>query len=332
MNSIIFPKKKGFIASIIAGMILIYACQRTEYDLLDPESAGVFTLYNTSNGLPGNQVKAIQLDSRGNMWFTFPGYGTAKYNDSGWSYYEASNSPLLNNIVNCLAVDGSGKLIFGTSNGLSTLTTDNQWNSYVDPVSSMYVNSIKVASNGWIWIGTESQGFYVNNGSGYTKTVSAKYNSVNTIEEDIDGNIFLGTDSGLIKWNGTSYSFLSVSNGLPDNRITSLHFDSKERLWIGTRGGKTVSWIDLKGMHQLLLMTGRDSCFVKDIREDRRGNIWFATLNQGIIRYDGVIPYSFTEATGFPEDNVNCIGEDKEGNLWFGLNSKGLVKYTLPIN
>jgi ligand-binding sensor domain-containing protein len=326
-------KYVGLPAAILMFLMLFNACEHKKYDLLDPETAGKLTIYNTLSGLPGNSVNAVELDSRNNLWFSFPGNGSAKYSDNVWTYYKTNNSPILSNSVTCLGTDANGKIIFGTGAGLSILSDNNVWSTYVDPVSSMYVNTIKVTSNGWIWVGTQGQGFYVNNGSGYVKTLSTRYKNVNVIEEGIQGNVFLGTDSGLIKWDGAGYSYITITNGLPVNKVTSLRLDRKERLWIGTDGGKTVTWIDKGGMHQLNLMTGSDSIFVKDIWEDRRGDIWFATYKNGLIRYDGVIPHGFNSVlNGFPEDKVNCIGEDKDGNLWFGLYSKGLVKYTLPID
>jgi ligand-binding sensor domain-containing protein len=336
MNGIIIRKKNSLWAVTLVFVILLYACQRTEYFLLDPETAGVWTLYTTADGLPSNQVRDIKLDSKNNLWVTFPGYGMAKLANNTWTYYRASTTPLLNDGVICVAEAADGKMIFGTSNGLSILsatTSGNVWSSYLDPVTSMYVNSIKVASNGWIWVGTQNQGFYLNKGSGFIKNFTDLYKNVNVIEEGPQGNIFIGTDNGIIKWDGTAYTYLTTSNGLPSNKIRSLRLDSKERLWIGTEGGKDVSWIDRRGMHQVNLMTGSDSVFVKDIFEDRSGDIWFATFNNGVIRYDGVLPHSYKfSLNGFPEDKVYSIGEDNEGNLWFGLYSRGLVKYTLPIN
>ena len=320
------------VAGIIILLILYISCDHTEYDLIDPSEAGVWTLFDTNDGLPSNQVQDIKRDSKDNLWFTFPGYGTAKFDGSNWTYFRSTNSPLLTNIVNCLAEDAEGNIIFGTSAGLSILSDNNQWDSIVDPVSNMYVNTIKVASNGWIWIGTREQGFYVNNGTGFVKTLSDTYKNVNVIEEDASGNIWLGTDNGLIKWDGTAYSYLTTKEKLPHNKISSLFSDSKERLWVGTLGGRTVSWIDRRGIHQLSLITGKDSCFVNDIIEDRTGNIWFATYNDGLVRFDGVIPHSIKEANGLPENSIHSIGEDKYGNLWFGLYSKGLVRYTLPID
>jgi ligand-binding sensor domain-containing protein len=332
MSGIMFCKKAGTFAVVVIFLMIGYSCERTDYELLDPESAGKWTLYTTADGLPGNEVSDIQLDRRNNLWCSFPGYGTASYDYSTWTLYRTATTPLLNDNVNCLAEASDGGIIFGTADGLSVLSENNVWSSFYEPATTLYINTIKVASNGWIWVGTQDQGVYVNDGSGYTKVPIDSYKTVNTIEEGVQDNIFIGTDSGIIRWDGIAYSHITMADGLPDNKVTAMYFDREERLWVGTDAGKSVSWIDRSGIHDLNLMTGTANISVRDIWEDRKGDIWFATSGNGIIRYDGVIPNSFKEYNGFFENKVNCIGEDKDGNLWFGLFSKGLVKYTLPID
>jgi ligand-binding sensor domain-containing protein len=334
MQTSVVLKHRCNTAVILVSLMLFIACERNAYQLLDPASAGEWTLYTTADGLPSNQVRYIKLDSKNNLWFTFPGYGIAKFDNESWTYYRTGATPLLNDGVICLAEASDGRIIFGTSDGLSILGNNNVWSSYIDPVTSMFVNTIKIGSNGWIWVGTQDQGFYLNknDGLGFIKNLTALYKNVNIIEEGFEGNIFLGTDNGIIRWDGTNYSYLTTVNGLPHNKVTSIRLDTKERLWIGTDGGKTVSWIDRNGMHQLNLMTGSDSLFVKDILEDRKGDLWFATYNNGLIRYDGIVPHVIKVFDGTLENKVNCIEQDKDGNLWFGLNSKGVVKYTLPID
>jgi ligand-binding sensor domain-containing protein len=324
----------GTFAGILLFLIFSVSCERNDYELLDPATAGVWTLFDTDDGLPGNNVTDIKLDSKDNLWMTFPGQGIAKYTDGRWTYYRTTTSPLLSNTVSCVAETSDGSLLFGTSTGISILSGTNTWTSYLDPLVTMIVTAVKVASDGTVWVGTAGQGFYVNAGSGFAKTSVEAFKTitVNSIEEDADRNIWIGTNNGLIKWNGSSFSFLNVVNGLPDKRISTLLWDTKRKLWIGTRGGKTVSWIDTKGIHQLSLLNGRDSCSVNDIFEDRSGNVWFATASDGLIKYNGVIPYTYKTNNGFPENTINSIGEDKYGNLWFGLATKGVVRYTLQIN
>ena len=66
-----------FAAFTMVFLMLFTACERNNYELLDPASAGQWTYFTTVEGLPGNRVTDIQLDSKNNLWFTFPGQGTA---------------------------------------------------------------------------------------------------------------------------------------------------------------------------------------------------------------------------------------------------------------
>jgi ligand-binding sensor domain-containing protein len=63
---------------------------------------------------------------------------------------------------------------------------------------------------------------------------------------------------------------------------------------------------------------------VRNIKQDRKGNIWFAAW-QDIIRYDG---RSFTNITS----KVGSVGfvsvlEDRKGNFWFGTMGSGVYYY-----
>jgi streptogramin lyase len=66
--------------------------------------------------------------------------------------------------------------------------------------------------------------------------------------------------------------------------------------------------------------------FVRTIHQDRKGNYWFGTNGDGIIRYDGQTLEKITIADVSPRIRVLEIKEDKAGNIWFGT-SDGLIKY-----
>lgn len=319
-------------ASAIAASML-NSCEKTRYDLLDPESAGVWTLYNTQTGLPSNQVKDIVRDRDDNLWVTFAASGAGKLTDDVWTFYQTSNSDILSNAVTALASRSDGTVIIGTSNGLSFVSSSGVWTSYKDPaVTTMNITCITETPDGWIWVGTQGQGFYVNDGSGFFQIYSASFANVRAIISDRDNNVYIGTDNGLLKWDGSGYTLYTTAHGLPSNQVMALFSDSRGRIWISASGGLTVAYLYDSVISQLSLMNGTAGTNVRDIYEDRRGDIWFATWDDGLIRYDGVIAHSYKVYNGFFEDDVNCIGEDSDGNLWFGLYSEGLVKYTLPIN
>jgi len=66
--------------------------------------------------------------------------------------------------------------------------------------------------------------------------------------------------------------------------------------------------------------------FVRSMYQDKKGNYWFGTNGNGIIRYDG----DTLERVNIEQSPkwlaVRKIIEDEVGNIWFGTSS-GLVKY-----
>ena len=314
----------------ILQVILLSSCEKVPDDLKNPAEAGKWTVFKTTTGLPGNQVRGTFCDSNGNMWFAISSNGAAKYAKGSWTYYKTSNSGILSNGVTCISEDADGNILFGTSNGVSILETDNTWSYWRHPTLTLFITCIKTDKDGNIWFGTSNQGFFLFDGSQIYQAIYPGLETINDIEEDSKGNIWIGTDNGLIKIDETSITLLTMSDGLPDDIVTAIFADSQDRLWIGTYFGKTVSWIDTKGIHQQSLFNGR-IMEINDICEDAAGNIWFATYTSGLIRYNNGVPYSYKKYNGFPEDDALTAASDKDGNVWFGLYSKGLSRYSLPI-
>ncbi len=73
-------------------------------------------------------------------------------------------------------------------------------------------------------------------------------------------------------------------------------------------------------------LNGMVSEFVRTMYQDKKGNYWFGTNDNGLIRYDG----QTLERVAIEQKQkfvaVRTIVEDKVGNIWFGTSS-GLVKY-----
>ena len=58
--------------------------------------------------------------------------------------------------------------------------------------------------------------------------------------------------------------------------------------------------------------------YVVDVFEDTKGNLWFGTMSDGAVRYDGKTLTYFSVKDGLCDNTVVSIAEDKEGNIWFG--------------
>ena len=65
---------------------------------------------------------------------------------------------------------------------------------------------------------------------------------------------------------------------------------------------------------------------MRNMLEDRGGDIWFATFG-GPIRYDGQVFTNFAEEVGLPQRRIFSLLEDRAGVLWFGSITGGASRY-----
>ncbi|MEZ4919954.1 MAG: two-component regulator propeller domain-containing protein [Saprospiraceae bacterium] len=68
------------------------------------------------------------------------------------------------------------------------------------------------------------------------------------------------------------------------------------------------------------------SQYIRSIFQDSKGNLWFGTIGEGVVRYDVKSLTYFSNPEGFNAQSVFAINEDKNGNLWFGTD-EGVYKY-----
>ena len=62
------------------------------------------------------------------------------------------------------------------------------------------------------------------------------------------------------------------------------------------------------------------------VLEDRKGSFWFGTIGSGVYYYDGISFQNFTTREGLFNNEIGFIYEDKAGHIWFGGNG-GASRY-----
>lgn len=67
--------------------------------------------------------------------------------------------------------------------------------------------------------------------------------------------------------------------------------------------------------------TAQISEYIVEILEDRKGNLWFGTVSDGAVRFDGKSLTYFTTSDGLCDNTVVSMAEDKAGNIWFGTHA-----------
>ena len=98
----------------------------------------------------------------------------------------------------------------------------------------------------------------------------------NAIAETEDGFIWIGSYSGLIRYDGCNFVRIDSASGIAS--VVSLFVDSKQRLWIGTNDSGVA--LMSKGFLQLFgKADGLTASSVRSITEDEKGEIYLATTS-----------------------------------------------------
>jgi ligand-binding sensor domain-containing protein len=134
------------------------------------------------------------------------------------------------------------------------------------------------------------------------------------IIQDRNGNIWIASFEGIIKYDGTS--FTNITSKVSSARFFSVLEDRKGNFWFASVGSG-IYYFDGKTFQNLTTKEGLASDVVTTIYEDKTGTIWFGTLD-GVSRYDGTSFQNFTTKEGLPHNDVNTITEDKTGKFWIG--------------
>ena len=88
-----------------------------------------------------------------------------------------------------------------------------------------------------------------------------------------------------------------------------------------------IKSLDRKGTWRTYsIADGLSSLRIQHIAEDSEGYLWFATWDNGAIRFDGNAFQTFTQQDGLCSDLIITIYMDSQKRLWFGT-SKGVCWY-----
>ncbi len=140
---------------------------------------------------------------------------------------------------------------------------------------------------------------------------------VNAILQDRNGYIFVGTNSGLFKLDGTNKTVFTKVDSLPTDQITALAQDASGKIWCGHKNGK-ISILDNNRITLFSPPEGMPTMSISDILFDRNGVLWFSTLNDGIYFYFSERLYRLDDIEGLPDLFAYDLEEDAEGNIWVG--------------
>lgn len=140
---------------------------------------------------------------------------------------------------------------------------------------------------------------------------------VKVIQQDSMGYLWVGTQSGLSRFDGISFTNYSVDNGLPDNHIEGICVDEKGQVWVGTPEG--IAKFDGKKFKAFLF---EETQRINDI-EFFHGKMHIATN-------DGLVVFADDQFTPIPNEGeelyIRSLKNYKDSVLYCGTKT-GLFEY-----
>ncbi len=171
------------------------------------------------------------------------------------------------------------------------------------------------------------------------------HSTVNCILQDSRGFMWFGTDDGLNKYDGYTFTVYRHTpddpRSLSDNQVLSLFEDASGVLWVGTDGGLNQFRRD---SGQFIRYDAGDFQNVTDEPEEYRnvvwamdehpaGVLWIATYGGGLVKFD-LDTETFTSYAPDPADPrlwghewISAMLIDRSGNVWIGTHSEGLDRF-----
>ena len=321
----------------------------------------VFQTLGIGDGLRSNSVTSLLADSRGYLWIgTYQGLNRYDGHEVKTRFPE-SNDPQLHEVfsqsVSSIEEDAEGRIwiecesgayyLYDTRTTRFSATATQLLNDIGIHCKGRY--KVKVGEKGALWVLTENAIFRYDCHTKELKNWQVKLQlpgkSADVIVEMSDG---LYISAGHTVWH-----FLTSTGELQRETLpkvmqqsigeNSLMTDADGTLWIySTReeyicryivGGRCV-----REMVSLPHTTGASqNNAIRDMIDDRRGNIWIATDHLGLFTYNkktGTITamrHQRHQMQSLASDNVTCLTTDRDGTIWVGHLKTGL-SYTSDAN
>lgn len=313
--------------------------------LMTPNELSVknYSHTNNYNSIAPNPINAIIEDKEGNLWVgnVEGGISMKRKETDTFIHFTAEQNRLPHNSISAFAIDEKNRLWVGTwGNGICAIDLNTK--TVIESTRMLQGNFIGtiVADNinKGIWVATTTSIYHISTDGQLQKPISnPKLNNIRGAiggAIDNDGNLWLGTEKGLVIANLNTFRPDSIKYNIINNRLDDSSqkinprilfiFKAKNgTMYVGTNGyGLCYKTPDESRFHNINVDDGLPNSCVKGIAEDQQGNIWVST-NFGLCMID---PRTYKSETFTTDDGLidNCFylnaayTSPSTGNIFFG--------------
>jgi signal transduction histidine kinase/ligand-binding sensor domain-containing protein len=296
---------------------------------------GVVTAYTTKDGLPGNVVRALEENGRGNVVVETDN-GTTSVKGTQIvpvAVDKLTSANATGEIVHAVRLAG-GDFAQASKAAveLHQAKANLRWTAGKE-LPGTRIQALFGDREGTLWIGTN--GGLVRWAGGKVErlpvTDPLATQSVLAIMEDREGNLWVGTETGgLHILRDERFRTFGVREGLSSDATTTVVEDNAGTLWVGTTGNGLNSVARAgSGLGRVKTYTVRDgllSDVILSLAAAPNGDLWVGTPD-GLSRIRKGAVVSFTSADGLSDDFIRSLLVDGDGSVWIGTR-RGLTHWT----
>jgi signal transduction histidine kinase/ligand-binding sensor domain-containing protein len=308
---------------------------------------------DNSNGMPPIAVHAIHEDLQGRLWAG--GSKLLCLNGGTYQEYRLAGEGSQNR-VKSITQTRDGTMWVGTIGGLYSMVSGADSFRKVKETSGT-VRFLRETSDGTLWIGTIGHGIYKywkRQFSQMTAPESLPSNTVLNLFEDIESNIWVGTQAGMLRLSKTPIQTVTLPDagdydaetvyqdpngdlwiaaanlfrfrdgkatrvrlpGISGVRIRNVFRDNEDTLWIGTEGRGVFRLSGTNSAHYMV-KDGLVNNFIRAFLQGRDGSTWVAT-DEGVSRWRDGRFTNYQERDGLCYFSTRTLAEDRNGDIWVG--------------
>lgn len=277
----------------------------------------------TPKGSPIGPVLGLLADGEGNLWVRLQGPGLLRYRDGKFEDY-TTRFGISEVAVTQMCRAADGRAVFATIlNGIVAYDQGKLSSVASAPhLPNFLVTSMALRPDGAYWMGTRDSGlFHLGDGKlPATRDVSTE-RQINALLSANAKQLWIGTDKGLLLWNGAELTQVGPNSSLRTRQILSLSQDDDGNIWVGTDHG--MYRLDPESNFLPRAENTEGDAPVTSIFADREGNIWAANRH-GLQRLRNTIFTTYGVSDGLPAEGNGAVLSDTGGRVWFAPIQGGL--------
>lgn len=246
-------------------------------------------------GLPDLFVYDIVEDAMGNVWVgTDGGVAICTLNNQKLTIKVLDyDHGLPDNIIKKLIIrdnkvwmgtEDAGVIVFDPSSGLTTSALPVEWKfgSLTD----------FVLAGDEVWIASAQSGLVVydlksRSSKTYPAGTENDFMSINTLLSDVEGNIWIGTKTGLIRTLSDHIEYIATFDPYKSTNVLALTIDKNDNVWYSTSEGLFKRSIDEMGIARIerpFYNTPFREYTTVSLYTDSTGDIWAGFYGEGTVR------------------------------------------------